>query len=161
MKTFSIALAAVLAATLSPFTFAQKIAIASSSESVILKSDVNISSTAVKEPDVEEPLYPEVDFTGVAPSEVEFIKGVSAAETAANLRGRLGVGSENEEWYEKDDTVTLTELKESVYEDYLDGGFLEDVVNPVEVGEAGETSCKTSGGCCGVSYLRFYGYAYI
>ena len=161
MKTFSVALAAVLAATLSPFTFAQKIAIASSSESVILKSDVDISSTAVKEPDVEEPLYPEVDFTGVAPSEAEFIKGVSAAETAANLRGRLGVGSENEEWYEKDDTVTLTELKESVYEDYLDGGFLEDVVNPVEVGEAGETSCKTSGGCCGVSYLRSYGYAYI
>ena len=56
---------------------------------------------------------------------------------------------------------TLTKLKESVYEDYLDGGFLEDVVNPVEVGEAGETSCKKSGGCCGVSYLRFYGYAYI
>ena len=161
MKTISVALAAVLAASMSPMTSSQKTAIAGSSESAILASDADISSAAVIVPDVEEQLYPELDFTGVAPNEVEFIKGVSAAETAANLRGRLGVGSENEEWYEKDDTVTLTELKESVYEDYLDGGFLEDVVNPVEVGEAGETSCKTSGGCCGVSYLRSYGYAYI
>ena len=96
MKTiFSVALAAVLAASMSPMTSSQKTAIAGSSESAILASDADISSAAVMVPDVEEPLYPELDFTGVAPNEVEFIKGVLAAETAANLRGRLG-GSENE-----------------------------------------------------------------
>ena len=42
----------------------------------------------------------------------------------------------------------LYKLKEIVHEDYLDGGFLQDVVHPVEVGEAGEKGCKTSGGCC-------------
>ena len=107
MKTYSIALAAVLAASVSSLTFAQKVA--EDLTPVILESDVNAKALVdadstdvgnkggMDEPDLNA-LYPGLDFSGVAPKHVEVIKQALAAEAAAaNLRGSLGGSEEDEE----------------------------------------------------------------